>query len=159
MPHIGQCHKCKALDVIHQGQLLVELMAACFRDRIRTPVNVIGDAVGAAIVYHLSKNDLEEMDRQHRLREEERSHQRSTSLVMDELEEMDRHYIREEARSHPRSTSLQVNELEEMDRQHRLRDEQRSRLRSISLQMEELENMLHSNNHYESDSRPTLDDS
>ena len=34
---------------------------------MRTSVNVIGDAVGAAIVYHLSKAELEEMDRQREL--------------------------------------------------------------------------------------------
>ena len=33
------------------------------RDRIRTSVNVIGDAFGAGIVYHLSKAELAEQDR------------------------------------------------------------------------------------------------
>ena len=30
--------------------------------RFRTTVNVLGDAIGAGIVYHLSKKELEEMD-------------------------------------------------------------------------------------------------
>lgn len=34
----------------------------CFRDRIRTSVNVLGDAFGAGIVYHLSKDELDQMD-------------------------------------------------------------------------------------------------
>lgn len=33
-----------------------------FRDRIRTAVNVVGDAFGAGIVEHLSRNDLMTMD-------------------------------------------------------------------------------------------------
>jgi len=33
-----------------------------YRDRIRTAVNVIGDAFGAGIVEHLSRNDLMSMD-------------------------------------------------------------------------------------------------
>ena len=30
--------------------------------RFRTAINVLGDAIGAGIVYHLSKEQLEEMD-------------------------------------------------------------------------------------------------
>ena len=30
--------------------------------RFRTTVNVLGDAIGAGIVYHLSKKELEKMD-------------------------------------------------------------------------------------------------
>lgn len=33
-----------------------------FLDRIRTTVNVLGDAIGAGIVHHLSREDLREMD-------------------------------------------------------------------------------------------------
>ena len=33
-----------------------------YRDRIRTAVNVVGDAFGAGIVEHLSRNDLMSMD-------------------------------------------------------------------------------------------------
>jgi hypothetical protein len=32
--------------------------------RFRTTVNVLGDAIGAGIVYHLSKKELDEMDQQ-----------------------------------------------------------------------------------------------
>lgn len=33
-----------------------------FRDRLRTSVNVVGDAFGAGIVYHLSKDELDKLD-------------------------------------------------------------------------------------------------
>merc|ERR1712066_1009346 len=33
-------------------------------DRFRTAINVLGDAFGAGIVYHLSKNELKKMDQQ-----------------------------------------------------------------------------------------------
>jgi len=33
------------------------------RDRFRTAINVLGDAYGAGLVAHLSKQDLEEMDK------------------------------------------------------------------------------------------------
>lgn len=33
-----------------------------FRDRFRTMINVLGDSIGAALVYELSKKELEEMD-------------------------------------------------------------------------------------------------
>ena len=32
--------------------------------RFRTTINVLGDAIGAGIVYHLSKKELEKMDKQ-----------------------------------------------------------------------------------------------
>lgn len=32
------------------------------RDRLRTSINVLGDAYGAGIVYHLSKDELDRMD-------------------------------------------------------------------------------------------------
>ena len=35
-----------------------------FSDRFRTAINVLGDALGAGIVYHLSKKELAEMDRE-----------------------------------------------------------------------------------------------
>ena len=35
------------------------------RDRIRTSINVVGDAYGAGIVYHLSRAELAEQDRIH----------------------------------------------------------------------------------------------
>lgn len=34
-------------------------------DRIRTSINVLGDAFGAGIVYHLSKGELDKMDAEH----------------------------------------------------------------------------------------------
>ncbi|XP_053974842.1 excitatory amino acid transporter-like [Hylaeus volcanicus] len=36
-------------------------------DRIRTPINVLGDGFGAGIVYHLSKDELEKMDQERKL--------------------------------------------------------------------------------------------
>merc|ERR1712228_502591 len=33
-------------------------------DRFRTAINVLGDALGAGIVYHLSKDELSKMDQQ-----------------------------------------------------------------------------------------------
>ena len=33
-----------------------------FRDRLRTSINVLGDSYGAALVYHLSKKELEAQD-------------------------------------------------------------------------------------------------
>jgi len=38
-----------------------------YRDRIRTSINVLGDAYGAGIVYHLSKDELDRMDSERRL--------------------------------------------------------------------------------------------
>lgn len=34
---------------------------ARFRDRFRTTINVMGDSLGAGIVNHLSKNELDKM--------------------------------------------------------------------------------------------------
>lgn len=45
--------------------LIIKLIISilyCYRDRIRTSVNVLGDAFGAGIVYHLSKAELDKMD-------------------------------------------------------------------------------------------------
>ena len=39
------------------------LIANLCRDRIRTSINIIGDSYGAGIVYHLSRQTLEEQDR------------------------------------------------------------------------------------------------
>ncbi|XP_074594270.1 excitatory amino acid transporter-like [Brevipalpus obovatus] len=38
-----------------------------FLDRLRTSINVLGDAYGAGIVYHLSKEELEKFDQEHGL--------------------------------------------------------------------------------------------
>ena len=40
-------------------------MLDCFRDRLRTSVNVVGDSYGAGIIDHLSKAELEQQDRDH----------------------------------------------------------------------------------------------
>lgn len=39
-------------------------------DRFRTSINVLGDAIGAGIVHHLSKGDLQRMDEEDRLKAE-----------------------------------------------------------------------------------------
>ncbi|XP_068116623.1 excitatory amino acid transporter 2 isoform X3 [Hyperolius riggenbachi] len=39
-------------------------------DRMRTSVNVVGDSFGAGIVYHLSKAELDELDKQHAAQQE-----------------------------------------------------------------------------------------
>ncbi|XP_023244102.1 excitatory amino acid transporter-like [Centruroides sculpturatus] len=39
-------------------------------DRIRTSINVLGDAFGAGIVYHLSKSELDKIDAEHAARQE-----------------------------------------------------------------------------------------
>lgn len=41
------------------------LYCLCYRDRLRTSVNVLGDSFGAACVAHLSRDELAEIDRQH----------------------------------------------------------------------------------------------
>ena len=46
---------------------MMPLLLACFRDRLRTSVNVVGDSYGAGIVDHLSKAELEQQDREHGL--------------------------------------------------------------------------------------------
>ena len=44
-------------------KLSVTLHFIFYRDRFRTAINVLGDAYGAGLVAHLSKDDLKEMDR------------------------------------------------------------------------------------------------
>ncbi|UYV68782.1 hypothetical protein LAZ67_6000839 [Cordylochernes scorpioides] len=41
-----------------------------YRDRIRTSINVMGDAFGAGIVDHLSRHELEEVDAEFLRRQE-----------------------------------------------------------------------------------------
>lgn len=36
-----------------------------FSDRIRTSINVLGDAFGAGIVYHYTKEELQQSDAEH----------------------------------------------------------------------------------------------
>ncbi|UXI15767.1 serine/threonine protein kinase rio3 [Sarcoptes scabiei] len=45
-----------------------------FLDRIRTSINVLGDAYGAGVVYHLSREELEKWDTEHALEMSESSH-------------------------------------------------------------------------------------
>ncbi|KPM04271.1 excitatory amino acid transporter 2-like protein [Sarcoptes scabiei] len=45
-----------------------------YRDRIRTSINVLGDAYGAGVVYHLSREELEKWDTEHALEMSESSH-------------------------------------------------------------------------------------
>lgn len=60
-------------------------------DRLRTSVNVIGDAMGAGIVHHLSQKELEEMDRL-REQEEEEEHKRiRDGIELDEVKHHDQH--------------------------------------------------------------------
>lgn len=42
--------------------LIYIIVPIILRDRIRTSINVLGDGYGAGIVYHLSKNELDQMD-------------------------------------------------------------------------------------------------
>ena len=42
--------------------LILSSLVASFRDRFRTVLNVLGDAVGAGIVAHLSRDELKEAD-------------------------------------------------------------------------------------------------
>jgi solute carrier family 1 (high affinity glutamate transporter) protein 2 len=59
-------------------------------DRIRTSVNVLGDSFGAGIVYHLSKAELEEQDREHEeaMRNEKKLHG-LTAIEMEEPSKTD----------------------------------------------------------------------
>ncbi|KAI2808631.1 hypothetical protein RDWZM_005873 [Blomia tropicalis] len=45
-----------------------------FLDRIRTSINVLGDAYGAGVVYHLSKAELDKWDADHAIEMSESSH-------------------------------------------------------------------------------------
>lgn len=38
------------------------MFSFCFRDRIRTSVNILGDGIGAGVVDHLVRNDLDPID-------------------------------------------------------------------------------------------------
>lgn len=56
-------------------QLHVDIL---YRDRLRTSVNVLGDAFGAGIVHHLSKEDLAREDE-----EEERARLQAVDVAGD----------------------------------------------------------------------------
>ncbi|KAM5138227.1 excitatory amino acid transporter 2 [Mantella aurantiaca] len=51
-------------------------------DRMRTSVNVVGDSFGAGIVYHLSKEELENLDKQHAQQEIEMT---KTQSIYDDM--------------------------------------------------------------------------
>lgn len=51
------------------------------RDRFRTAINVLGDAYGAGLVAHMSKKDLEEMDR---IEEKENGILMNGGIIVDE---------------------------------------------------------------------------
>lgn len=46
------------------------MWANLHRDRLRTSINVLGDAYGAAIVFHLSKDELDKMDEERAVQEQ-----------------------------------------------------------------------------------------
>jgi len=52
-----------------------------FLDRIRTSINVLGDAFGAGVVYHLSKAELDKWDAEHAIEMTEHSGVRKSSIM------------------------------------------------------------------------------
>lgn len=50
-------------DSFFRGSTFLYLYFASSRDRFRTVVNVLGDAIGAGIVEHLSRDELMDADR------------------------------------------------------------------------------------------------
>ena len=65
IPHAGLVTLVMVLDTVGlPGEAVSIIMSVDWLvDRVRTAVNVLGDAFGAAIVAHLSKNELEMMSR------------------------------------------------------------------------------------------------
>ena len=63
IPHAGLVTLVMVLDTVGlPGEAVSIIMSVDWLvDRVRTAVNVLGDAFGAAIVAHLSKNELEMM--------------------------------------------------------------------------------------------------
>lgn len=65
------CCKCEFRDSSSRSRNVESIVINVFfcvrRDRIRTSINVLGDGYGAGIVYHLSKDELEKMDREQKL--------------------------------------------------------------------------------------------
>ena len=55
-----------------------------YRDRIRTSINVLGDSYGAAIVYHLSKKELDAQDRQIKEQKEREAALEAETIEMEE---------------------------------------------------------------------------
>lgn len=64
-------------------------MGYVIRDRIRTSVNVVGDAYGAGIVHHLSRKELEEMDRLREQEEHDQHDKVKDGLELDEVKHYD----------------------------------------------------------------------
>ena len=64
IPHAGLVTLVMVLDTVGlPGEAVSIIMSVDWLvDRVRTAVNVLGDAFGAAIVAHLSKTELEEME-------------------------------------------------------------------------------------------------
>merc|ERR1712107_649058 len=59
IPHAGLVTLVMVLDTVGPGEAVSIIMSVdCLVDRVRTAVNVLGDAIGAAIVAHLSKDEL-----------------------------------------------------------------------------------------------------
>jgi hypothetical protein len=50
------------VSLFQSSQFLKRVADIFLRDRLRTSINVLGDAYGAGIVYHLSKDELDRMD-------------------------------------------------------------------------------------------------
>lgn len=54
------------------------------RDRIRTSINVLGDGYGAAIVYHMSKEELDKADAERKLDSAESGRLTKQEVILDE---------------------------------------------------------------------------
>ena len=59
LPWIGCCN---FLNQIILKTLFRKMIISIFRDRLRTSINVLGDAYGCGIVAHLSRNELKKID-------------------------------------------------------------------------------------------------
>jgi solute carrier family 1 (high affinity glutamate transporter) protein 2 len=57
-------------------------------DRIRTSINVLGDGYGAAIVYHLSKDELDKMDAERNVEKEDGQETRKEVVLNMECDNM-----------------------------------------------------------------------
>jgi len=64
IPQAGLVSMAMVLNTIGlpSGDIALILSVDWLLDRFRTTVNVLGDAIGAGIVYHLSKGELDKMD-------------------------------------------------------------------------------------------------
>lgn len=55
---IDDVHNCSSSALFHPLQSNFTKKLIFYRDRFRTMTNVVGDSIGAGIVYHLSKSEL-----------------------------------------------------------------------------------------------------